>query len=190
MPSSAARALATSSIGSATSVMTIVPIGCSSSAARRPVSPGPAASSSIFRPGCGSTRSTSHCETGSAAAWNTARCAPHPAAARSQRSVICARSSSGVSHARQPTQKLPRGRPRQRGREPDVLRHLEARPGARARGRAGRRPSRRRPAPARRSRRPPRPIRSGRAWTAASATAGCASRTASTSAGRDVLARR
>ena len=93
--SSAARARATSIMPSETSLRIIVPMGCSSSAARSPVSPGPAASSSMRRPGCGSTRSTSHCETGSAAAWKTARCAPQPRAERSQRSVICARSASG-----------------------------------------------------------------------------------------------
>ena len=73
------------------------PPGAISSAARKPVSPTPAASSSTRWPGCGSIASTSHCETGIAAAWKRALRRCQPSAARSQRSRTAARSSSGSS---------------------------------------------------------------------------------------------
>ena len=70
---------------SAKSELMSVPPGAMSSAARKPVSPGPAASSSTRWPGWGSIASTSQPETGRNAACIRSRCVPQPAAARAQR---------------------------------------------------------------------------------------------------------
>ena len=164
--------------------MSTLPPGATSSAASSPVSPGPAASSSTRCPGCGSTASTSQCDTGAhrrAAASRAWRF--QPAASASQRSRALARRFGSTALIAGPcAANLPEAVRGSAAAKAIALGTLK--PASRAGAARAQRLGLERPARPRRWRRPPRPT-AGRArpWTAASATAGWASSTASTSAG-------
>ena len=96
-PSSAARAFAASTIFRAPSVEMSFPPGRRRSAAWKPVSPGPAASSMTVWPGCGSIAAMSQSLTGCAARWKASRAFAQPAAPSSQRPRLAARKVSGSS---------------------------------------------------------------------------------------------
>ena len=81
---------------SAASVQMSVPPGRISSAARKPVSPGPAASSSTRWPGWSRACSSIHADTGIPNSRMRSACLPHPAAARSQRATISASQRVGI----------------------------------------------------------------------------------------------
>ena len=91
-PSSAARRRAASSISGATSVDRRCPPGRRRGSARKPVSPGPAASSRIVSPGFGSSSATSRSDTSCVADQISSRCRSQPAATERHAS-ICSRGS-------------------------------------------------------------------------------------------------
>ena len=94
-PSSSARRCAVCSMSGEKSELISVPPGWISSAARSPVSPVPAASSSSVSPGCGLIASIIHAETGMYAVRSSSRRASQPAAASDQRLRLSVRKSSG-----------------------------------------------------------------------------------------------
>ena len=76
------------------------PVGATSSAARKPVSPVPAASSSSVCPGCGSSASISQAETGIVLVRSWSRRASQPAACAPHRLRLSMRKSSGTGTGR------------------------------------------------------------------------------------------
>ena len=179
---------AASTIASAPSVLISLPPGRRSSAARRPVSPGPAASSRTVWPGCGSTASTQPGRDPAAARCIASRVAAQPAAAPLPALAALGAEGLGVHRgaiiASVAAHELARGGARQGVGEATALGTLK--PASRARAvraqlvavaaRAVAQDDRRDDglAPLRRPARP---------CTAASATAGWSASTASTSAG-------
>ena len=114
MPASAARRRATSIIGSAPSLEMSVPPGLTSSAAMKPVSPGPAASSSTRWPGCRSSDSTIATETGMPQSRTRSARLPQPPAAVSHVSRVSGAQLLGVG-GRHTTQVIRRACPRPAG---------------------------------------------------------------------------
>ncbi len=96
-PSASARSCATLSISGTKSEQISVPPGSISSAARKPVSPGPAASSSSVSPGCGPSASTIQVATGIVARRSWSARTPHPFAVAVQRARLCCRMSSLIA---------------------------------------------------------------------------------------------
>ena len=91
IPSRSARACATVIISGTKSEEMSVPPGAICSAARKPTSPVPAASSSTSWPGWSSSASTIQTETGIVAAAMRSACAPQPRACRPQRARLSLR---------------------------------------------------------------------------------------------------
>src|ERR1700722_19165947 len=122
VPVCAARARATPSIASAPSLEIRVPPGRISSAAMKPVSPGPAASSSTRWPGCSASPSIIATETGIPHARTRSARLPHPWAADSHIWRLAARCSSGSTALTVGTL-LDRGPPKLRERRVDLGAH-------------------------------------------------------------------
>src|SRR4051794_32434222 len=124
MPSRCARFCAAVSISGTKSEVISVPPGASRSAARKPVSPMPAARSRMVWPGCGSIASIIQTLTGMVCARNQSARADQPAAARAQRSLLS--DAMAASLGELAAQQLPRRVARQRVDDLDRLGHLEA----------------------------------------------------------------